>query len=253
MGGGTGGGATGGGTGGGTTGGGTGGGATGGGGGSTGGGGGATGGGTGGGDAGQPMFDAGVVTRPDGGTLNPQTIQLTFAQDCGNVTLCNGNEVDAWAYTAGCIDDSAFTRLTSAAQSFGCTATVSNKRGAIAGSVVFDGTAVHRMVAGRVDFQVNAGGACAMQAFCGGINSQLASFDLTGSCAVQGAECVCQLAFDIGQNGSNSYTYNGGQLTVNNATPDGGDETYESCITGSNLTYRETTQGGIPGVFTLTK
>jgi hypothetical protein len=256
MGGGTGGGATGGGTGGGATGGGTGGGTTGGGtgGGATGGGtgGGATGGGTGGGDAGMPMFDAGTVTRPDGGTLNPQTFAITFAQDCGNVTLCSGNEVDAWAYTAGCIDDAAFTPVTNAAQQFGCSATVSNKNGALAGSVVFDGTMVHRSARGEVNYTLTATGSTCVQG-CAFFGPQLASYGLRGSCASNGTACVCDLTFDIAQSGSYSYTYNGGQLTVMGATSDGGSETYESCITGSNLTYRETTQGGIPGVFTLTK
>ncbi len=67
-----------------------------------------------------------------------------------------------------------------------------------------------------------------------------------------GAECVCQLTFDIGQSGSQSYTYSSGVLTVQSA--DGGaPDTYDSCITGSTLRYRETTDGGIPGVFSLTK
>ena len=68
-----------------------------------------------------------------------------------------------------------------------------------------------------------------------------------------GTNCVCQLTFDIGQNDSHSYTYSSGLLTIDGAQSDGGAETYESCITGSSLRYRETTTGGIPGVFSLSK
>ncbi|MDP2276275.1 MAG: hypothetical protein Q8N23_04055 [Archangium sp.] len=246
MGGGTG--STGGGTGGGSTGGGTGGGSMGGGSGGGSMGGGAGGGSTGGGGGGVPMFDAGTIARPDGGTLTPPTVVLTFANDCGAVSNCAGNEVDAWAYSTGCIDDSAFSRVTSAAMQLGCTATVTNKNGAISGSAVFDGTAVHRAVVGQVNFTLSAGGNCSNPLFCNGVQGQLGSFGLSGTCAVVGTECVCQLSFDIGQSGSQSYTYTAGQLTTANPT-----ETYDSCITGSVLTYRETTDGGIPGVFSLSK
>lgn len=171
--------------------------------------------------------------------------------NCGNVTSCPGNEVDAWAYSSGCIDDSAFSRVTNAAMSVGCSASVTNKNGSIAGSVVFDGTAVHRVVVGAVNFTLTAGGNCGSALFCNAIPGQLGSFGISGTCSVVGADCVCALTFPIGQTGSQSYTYVGGVLTVQRAA--GGPETYESCITGSSLQYRETTDGGIPGVFSLTK
>lgn len=233
-------------------GGGAGGGAVGGGGGNTDGG---TGGGStdgGGGDGGSPRFDAGTVTRPDGGVLNPPTVTLTFMNDCGTVTSCPGNEVDAWAYSAGCIDESIFTRIASAGQGVGCTGTVSNKRGAVAGSVVFDGTRVRRSVVGEVDFHLSLAGAnCANPNFCPIIPDYFPA-GVRGTCALVGALCECDLTFGIGQNSAQNYTSVGGLLTVQSL--DGGaDETYESCITGSTLTYRETTNGAIPGVFSLTK
>lgn len=236
MGGGAGGGSMGGGSGGGSTGGGSGGGSTGGGagGGSTGGGGGA------------PRFDAGTVVRPDGGTLTPPTVVLTFANDCGAVSNCAGNEVDAWAYATGCIDNSAFSRVTQAAMSAGCTATVTNKNGAISGSALFDGTAVHRAVVGQVNFTLTAGPPC--NTACSFIPGQLAQYGITGTCAVVGTNCVCDLTFDIGQSGSQNYTYTLGQLTTTSPA-----ETYDSCINGTVMRYRETTDGGIPGVFSLSK
>ena len=233
-----GGGSTGGGTGGGTSGGGTGGGTTGGG---T--GGGTTGGGTGGGS---PMFDAGIVTRRDGGMFNPPTIPLTFMPNCGSVTPCPGNEVDAWAYASGCIDDAAFARVTAAASGVGCSSTITNKNGSIAGSVIFDGTSVRRAVVGAVNFTFTAGPPCNQA--CSFIPAQLASFGITGTCAVVSTDCVCQLTFPLAQNNSQSYTYVGGLLTTAGPV-----ETYNTCISGSTLRYRETTDGGIPGVFSLTK
>ena len=242
-----GGGSTGGGTGGGATGGGTGGGSTGGGtgGGSTGGGGGATGGGTGGGDAGMPMFDAGIITLQDGGMVHPPTIPLTFMANCGAVSPCAGNEVASWVYSAGCVDDSAFSRLTALATQYGCGSSISNKNGAIAGSVVFDGTSVHRVVVGRINFTFSATGACASSQVCPLVSGLLPA-GITGSCAVAGAACDCQLSVDIGENGSQTYTYDGGVATL------GSGETFDSCIAGSTMRFRET-DGGVPGVFSITK
>lgn len=193
-------------------------------------------------------FDAGTIIRPDGGTLTPPTIALTFMPDCGPVSLCSGNEVDAWAYASGCIDDAAFSRVTSGADALGCSSTITNKSGSIAGSAVFDGASVHRTVVGAVNFTFSAGTPCNNSFVCNGAAGQLAQYGITGTCAVVGVECVCQLSFDIGQSGSQGYTYVGGLLTTQAPS-----ETYDSCITGSTLRYRETTDGGTPGVFSLTK
>lgn len=228
--------------------------ATGGGGGTTGGGGGTTGGGGGGatgGGGGGSTLDAGMVTLDagttalDGGALNPPTIALTFAANCGALTRCPGSEVGTWVYSAGCIEDSAFSRVTSAAAQAGCTATVSNKNGSIAGAVVFDGTDVRRTVAGLVNFHLSATGSFCLQA-CSFIPSQLGSFGVSGTCAPALSTCECDLSFDIGDMSTQSYTYVDGRLSA-------GAETYDSCITNNTtLRYRETTDGGIPGLFTLT-
>lgn len=232
-----GGGATGGG--GGTTGGGTGGGST------TGGGGGATGGGGGSAiDAGPPVLDAGTTTL-DGGTVNPPTIAITFMASCGVVTPCPGNELGTWVYTAGCIEDGAFSRLTSLAQQIGCTADVTNKNGYIAGAVVFDGAQVRRNVVGLANFHFSATGTNCVAA-CQFIPGQLPA-GITGTCAPGLASCECDLSFDLSDHATQSYTYANGVLT----TPT---ERYDSCITGNDLRYRETTDAGaVPGIFTLTK
>lgn len=192
------------------------------------------------------MFDAGIVTRPDGGMFNPPTIALTFMANCGSVTPCPGNEVDAWAYASGCIDDAAFSRVTAAASNFGCPSTITNKNGSIAGSLNFDGTAVRRSVVGAINFTFTAGSPCTQG--CSFIAGQLASYGITGTCSVVATDCVCQLTFPLAQNSSQPYTYVGGLLTT--MSPAG---TYDTCISGSTLRYRETTDGGIPGVFSLTK
>jgi hypothetical protein len=178
--------------------------------------------------------------------INPPTVRLSFAPSCGTVTSCPGNEVASWYYTAGCIEDSAFTVVTNAAGQVGCTATVSDKDGGVAGSVIFDGTQVHRSVVGQITYKMTATGSFCLQ-FCSSIPGQLPA-GISGSCAVQGQACICDLAFDIGQSGSQGYTYSNGVLTL----ADG--DTFDSCITGLELRYRETTtQGAIPGIFTLSK
>jgi hypothetical protein len=130
---------------------------------------------------------------------------------------------------------------------------VTNKNGAIAGSVVFENGQVHRNVVGQVNFTLTAGGSCGSAIVCGYVPTAVQMYGITGTCSLVVSDCVCQLTFDIGQNDSNPYTYNTGLLSIEGAQADGGAETYESCITGSTLRYRETTQGGIPGVFSLAR
>jgi len=104
---------------------------------------------------------------------------------------------------------------------------------------------VHRSVVGQVTYRATATGT-ACQFGCTSLPGQLPP-GISGSCALQGTACVCDLAFDIGQQGSDTYTYTAGQLTT------GAGDTYDTCITGLEQRYRETTDGGIPGTFTMMK
>jgi hypothetical protein len=58
--------------------------------------------------------------------------------------------------------------------------------------------------------------------------------------------CECDLSFDIGDMTTTTYTYNNGLIS----TPT---DTFQSCITGSTLRYRDVTDGGIAGIFSLTQ
>ncbi len=213
-------------------------------GGAAGGGGGATGGGGGSRpDAGPVILDAGTP-GVDGGTLFPPTVPLTFMATCGPVAPCAGNEIGNWMYSAGCIDNSAFTLLSGLVAQLGCTSTISGKNGAIAGAVVFDGTNVHRNVVGLVNFHFAAVGQTCV-ALCSNVSGQLPA-GMTGTCAATGSACECDLSFDLSDNLTQPYTYTGGMLATATSM-----EQYNTCITGPSLAYRETTDGGIPGVFTL--
>jgi hypothetical protein len=159
------------------------------------------------------------------------------------VTACPGNELGDWVYTAGCIDESAFSQFNALAAN--CAPySLTNKRGSIAGAVVFDGFNVHRNVVGQIQFHATLGGFCVQG--CGFLASQFPA-GVSGTCAVNPLSmmCECDLATDIGQNTTTSYTYTNGVLQT------GMNETYDSCIAVNTLNYRETTDGGIPGVFVL--
>jgi hypothetical protein len=190
------------------------------------------------------VLDAGTIGL-DGGVITPPTVALTFAQSCGSVTTCPGSEVGSWVYTMGCIDDSAFARVTGAATQVGCSATVSNKNGSIAGAVVFDGQLVRRNVAGLVNFHLSASGGFCLQG-CSFIPSQLTGFGVSGTCAPALTTCECDLSFDIGDMTTNPYTYINGVLSA-------GPDTYNSCITGTTLRYRDVSDGGVAGVFSLAR
>jgi hypothetical protein len=213
------------------------------------GGGSATGGGTAtGGGGGATSFDAGLVTLDDGGTAVPPTIALTFAASCGTVNRCPGNELGTWVYTAGCIEDSAFSALGGPLAQVGCSATFANKSGSIAGSVRFDGASVTRTVVGAVSTTMTASGtACVFG--CSNVAGYFPA-GISGTCALNagGTACVCDLSIDIGEAGAQTY-----QWTADGGLALGSGETFDACIMGSSLQFRETTQGALPAVFALSK
>lgn len=211
--------------------------ATGGGGGTATGGGAATGGGggmTGGGGGGSPT---------DGGF---PIVPLTFMANCGSVAACPGNEVGSWVYSGGCIDDSALSSLPSFLNQLGCSATVPERRGTVSGGASFDGTTLRHAMVGEVRFKLAARGMlCVVN--CGTLSNYLPP-GIQGTCAVVGQACECALSIDISRRSVHPYTYDGGVLTTQ-APP----HTYDTCISGSTMRYRETTDGGIPGVYQLSK
>jgi hypothetical protein len=206
--------ATGGATGGGATGGGT--------------GGGATGGGTGGGST-----DAGM----------PPTFNLTFAASCGSQPTCGGNPVGTWFYTAGCIEDAAFSQI----QQLCAGATISNKMGTASGSLVFTPTTVTRSITGSVTFSMHATDAFCIQS-CPNLPSFLATYGVSGTCTGTATACDCTWTAPFGSSGTDSYTASNGVITLTSGNP----RTFAYCVTGGTMQYTETTLNATePGLYTL--
>ncbi len=238
-----------------TTGGGTG--TTGGGSATTGGGTGTTGGGTGatGGGTGAP-FDAGLseqdagTTLSDGGAFYPPTVDITFSPDCGQITPTAGNEAGDWYYSALCIDDSIFNAITSnqQLQQFCAPVAITTKQGVAAGTAKLSGggVSITQNLVGRVYFHLSAGGACGSSLGCNGVPGYFPNYGLEGTCAVVSGKCECDITRNINNSASNSYEYDGGVLKS-------GNDTYLSTIAEPTLSYRDITDGGIPGVYGMTR
>lgn len=231
----------------GTTGGGS---ATGGGTGTTGGGTGATGGGTG------TPFDAGLseqdagTTLSDGGTFYPPTVDITFSPDCGQITPTAGNEAGDWYYSALCIDDAIFNAITSnqQLQQYCAPVAITTKQGVAAGTAKLSGggVSITQNLVGRVYFHLSAGGVCGFPQGCNGVPGYFPNYGLQGTCAVVSGKCECDITRDINNSATNSYEYDGGVLKS-------GNDTYLSTIAEPTLSYRDITDGGIPGVYGMTR
>mgnify|MGYP001459475839 CR=1 FL=1 len=192
-------------------------------------------------------------------------VALTFMTTCPAFTACGGNvnpsNPTTWDITGACIDDATFSLVVTGLDTFCGTAatTVSNKNGRIQGTAVFTASTVARNAMGFVSFTASHPNC---PTACGFISpSVLAMYGLSGSCSLNGAACDCSLSLPLGSNTNDTYTVNGGTLSIMTAART---RTFDYCITTAGtptLTYRETTQASMtppafypdPGVITLTR
>lgn len=223
----------------------------------------AMGGGAGGGTAGGGGGGAaggGGGSSAGGGSAQPQPVTISFMSSCPAFSRCGGDVVGTWFYTSGCVADAEFDYVT---QSFGLacsTVDVTNKMGTITGSAIIDGGTFVRSVTGTASFRITASGsglAGTCQSNCDGFNNLLSDFGVTGTCALSGADCVCDLTTELNIMENARYALDAGVLWLTAA--DGGVTRHDYCVSGdTSLRHRETTptRGSNrpdPGVFTLTK
>ncbi|MBI3184326.1 MAG: hypothetical protein HYZ28_19505 [Myxococcales bacterium] len=219
-----------------------------------GGGGGAGGGGGGGGDQDAGFdagFDAGVDAGADAGVDagtdagTPQNVTITFAASCP-LTPCGGAVVGSWFYTAVCAPDT-FPEVGQYCPS----AAVSNLAGTQRGSVVFTSTTVTRDVLLTITATIDLPSSCA-PAGCGVVENALRQSFTTAACTASGTGCRCNVGLTRAVADSSPYTTSVNTLTTN---PDAGNQrTYEYCVQGLDLKYRETTGQAVErGTATLTK
>lgn len=173
---------------------------------------------------------------PEGPTLPPGGANgsaPSITSTCPAFTACGGELMGTWAYTDACPSANLDLLLTQCP-----TASVQHESGAPA-TLSFSGGQVARSGApvgdGVINFPLECDFACSLVA---------ALVGTAGNCSEVAGDCVCRTPYSIAWS-QQSYTVSGSQLTQ----ADG--RTFDYCVAGNTLTYRETGDAKEPGVFTL--
>jgi hypothetical protein len=172
---------------------------------------------------------AGPVDVPGGGSAP------TLSVNCSAFTACGGDLAGTWAYTDACPGGNFDSLLSLCA-----TATVQHERGGAA-TLSFNGGQVARNGAPVGDGVITFPSTCDLPLSCADLAAVIGS---AGSCGEVSTSCACRTPFSIAWP-AQAYAIAGSQLTL----ADG--RTFDYCVDGERLTYRETGDAGEPGVFTL--
>jgi hypothetical protein len=165
---------------------------------------------------------------------------------CTPLAACGGDVQGLWNLTGGCVDDGAF-----AAAKGQCPGLVeSNVKFQARGVVFANATNITRKT--EVKFTAtlavpkvckDAIGTCADVA-----NAVKFTGIANATCTDVAADmsCSCDVGDSTTENTSDTYSTSGNTLTS-------GARTFDYCVAGSEIKYKETTAKAIPAVFTLTK
>jgi hypothetical protein len=186
----------------------------------------------------------------------PPTVNLAFPVACPTFTACGGTLPGLYYYTSACVDNAEFASFVSAveAQCGAGNVTISNKSGTIKGSASFSTTQVTRAVTGSLSFTASVMGQCAtIPMACTLASAALPSYGVTGSCALSGGFCVCNVTRSLTVNTVEAYTSANNQFTLTASARD-----YDYCTTVLGFIHHEVTvNSGMkirdPGYYGLTK
>ncbi len=227
--------------------------------------GGRAGGSSGGGSSAGGNAGGGIVFTFDAG--NPAPVTISFAPTCTTPTPCGGNVVGLWHYQDVCIEDGIFGNVQRACGGAAQTE-ILNRSGTARGAVYFDSTTMARAVIGSVDFGLTTTNPTCVNGFMGlgGCTQLPSAFQLAGVTGVPGtcalelpdggpspSTCTCRLTFAFNDQATDGYS-----TAANTISTDGG-RTFDYCVQGSSMSYKETTPASIrniardPGISTLAK
>jgi hypothetical protein len=153
---------------------------------------------------------------------------------CPAFAACGGDVLGSWAYTDACPTESEGVQLP------GCTVETEYEAGGAA-ALSFSEGQVTRGGAPVGDGVVTFPGVCLGPLSCADLTSFIGG---RGTCSAVVSGCACRTAFSVDW-GQQAYTLSGTQL----ALADG--RTFDYCVDGDRLTYREAGDATEPGVFTL--
>jgi hypothetical protein len=178
---------------------------------------------------------AGGEDLPDEPPTSAEPVALQFNQ-CDAFTPCGGALAGSWVYTAGCLE---LADLGLVLSDNGCQAVNASLTGKLGGTLRFNG--------GRVEHDSSASGAGTLRipalctlaiAGCPGFRELIN--DDEDACTQTAGECVCEFSTEETEWTEDSFQASGSTFTL------GGGRTFDYCVQGDSLTYRETSDDGTP-------
>lgn len=194
--------------------------------------------------------DGGADTSVDIAITGP-FIDLQY-QACTPLAACGGDVTGLWRLTSGCVDQGAFD-----AAKAQCPGIVeSNVKFQARGVVFADAAKITRKTEVKFTASLAVPKSCKdANPLAGGVptcKDLEAAIKFTGiataTCTdvVADGSCTCDVADQTTDNTTDAYTTAGNTLTS-------GARTFDYCVAGSEIKYKETTAKAVPAIFTLTK
>jgi hypothetical protein len=197
----------------------------------------------------------GTETGTDAGTDSSTGLVITGPfidiqyKSCAAFTACGGDVKGLWRLTGGCVDEGAF-----AAAKAQCPGIVeSNVKFQARGVVSADATTITRKTevkfTATLAVPVECKNANPLGTTCKAAEAAVQFAGIkTATCtdAAAGGGCDCNVGDSTSDDTTDTYSTAGNTLTS-------GVRTFDYCVAGSDLTYKETTAKAIPAVYTLAK
>jgi hypothetical protein len=168
-------------------------------------------------------------------------------KNCATFAACGGDPKGLWHVTGGCVPDGAFAAAK--AQCPGLTE--SNVMFQARGTIYADGTNVTRNT--EVKFTASLFVPKVCKDMVGTMCSDLDAIIKLGgignaTCknAATAGDCTCDVSDSTKDSTADTYTTAGNTLTS-------GGRTYDYCVAGNKIEYKETTAKSVPAVFALAK
>ena len=184
----------------------------------------------GGGGGGDPDAAGGGEAGPAG------TVSITYGS-CEAFTKCGGALVGSWKVTGGCLGPETLAPVKAQCP----TLKESDVTIRASGTLDITATNVKRNTTTDVSAKLLVPKSCVQIPSCAAVEFGLRAgvgggprFE-TAKCADVGASCDCAVAVKLTETSDETYTVNDGVLTT------AADRTYEHCVQGNKLRYRETT------------
>jgi hypothetical protein len=163
--------------------------------------------------------------------LPPEAPDVTFKDNnCDAFVPCGGTLAGSWVYSDACIDEG---DLGLDLRDDGCEAVAASVEATVSGGLSFTGSRVERQGVGSGSGELRIPNLCTLA--IGGCNGLRALIDNDDdACEQDGTDCLCGFATEELAWDEDTYQVSGGTFTL------GSGRTFDYCVEGNTLTYRET-------------